>query len=408
MLLFGRRERDQRVANLSGYYGDHAGATGAQLIPPRVAAAPGLPPVTHETALRHSAVWACLRLRADLVSTFPVDIFRAVTVDGRKIDVEMPKPPMFRLPGGELVDWVEWMYSSQVDLDRAGNVVGLITERNAAGLPGRIDLQPITSCTLREYHDQIEWKIDNKTYTPAQVWHEKQFTVAGLPVGLSPVAFAAWTLGEHASIQDFALSWFSGGGVPRGHLRNKMQTIKPSNAEAIKARFKATVASGDVFVTGNDWEYSMLQAEQTGNEWLEAKRYSVSDIARFFGVPGDLIDAAIATGNITYANITQRNLQFLIYHLGPVIYRREQRLSRLLPAPRFVKLNTSALLRMDDANRAKVLANQIASRILTPNEARELDDRPPLTTEDEAEFERLFGDPNLTSQTSTGAGGDPF
>jgi len=52
---------------------DYAGATAAQLIPPRVSQRAGTAVVNSETALRHSAVWAALRLRANLVSTMPVD-----------------------------------------------------------------------------------------------------------------------------------------------------------------------------------------------------------------------------------------------------------------------------------------------------------------------------------------------
>ena len=386
-LLFGRQ---RRVAEFL----DYAGATAADLIPARSAVpSPGLAPVTHERALRHSAVWACLRLRADLISTMPVDVFRKVRVAGQDIQVEMPPSPILVNPGGERVDWPEWCYASQVDLDRAGNTVGLITERNAAGLPARIDLQPIDLCTFVVRKGVEKWRIDHTEYPLEQVWHEKQYPVAGLPVGLSPVAYAAWTIGEYLSIQDFALSWFGGGGVPRGHLKNTQQTMSPATAAEVKERFKATVDSGDVFVTGADWEYSMLQAEQTGSEWLEAKRYGVEDVARFFGCPGDLIDAAAPSGNITYANVTQRNLQFLIYHLGPALYRREQRISRLLPQPRFVKFNTSALLRMDDDTRAQVIARRINARTLTPSEARALENLPPLTEAQMAEFDRLFGEP---------------
>jgi hypothetical protein len=74
--------------------------------------------VTEDTALRHSAVWAALRLRADLVSSMPVDVYRKVA----GIQVEMQKPPVLITPGGSQVKIKEWMYSSQVDLDRAGNV----------------------------------------------------------------------------------------------------------------------------------------------------------------------------------------------------------------------------------------------------------------------------------------------
>ncbi len=383
------------------------GIGGAQdLIPSRPGSrTAGSVVVTSDTAMRHSAVWACLRLRADLVSTMPVDVYRRIKVgapgDEHEIQIEMAKPPILVNPGGERVDICEWMYSSQVDLDRAGNSFGLITERNAANLPQRIDLQPLNACSILEKSGEIRYRIQGKEYPAEQVWHERQFTVAGLPVGLSPVAYAAWSIGQYQSAQQFALDWFGTGGVPKGHLQNtELATIDADAAAIIKTRFKSSVESNDVFVSGKDWEYSPFQAEAVGSEWLEAQRFGIGDIARFFGAPGDLIDAAVSTGSITYANITQRNLQFLIMHLGPAIYRRERSLSKLLPAPRYVKLNTSALLRMDDETRAKVLKLQIDARTLAPSEARELDNRPPFTPDQIAEFTTLFG-PTKAAPPST-------
>lgn len=387
--MFGRQSR---VADLSGtYVGQYPGATADQIIPPRsVVPSPGLPPVTPDIALRHSAVWACLRLRANLISAMPVDVFRRVG----GFQVEMPKPPVFVTPGGEYVDWQEYVYSSQVDLDRAGNSVGLITERNVAGLPQRIDLMPINLCAMRWRESGWYWVIAGKEYDRSQVWHEKQYTVSGVPVGLSPVAYAAWQIGEYLSITDFALTWFGGGGIPRGHLKNKQQTMSPAQADAVKSKFKSSVLAGDVFVTGADWEYSMIQAEQTGKEWLDAKRASIVDVARFFDVPVDMIDGAVAGQAITYANVTQRNMQFLVMHLAPSIARRENALSKLLPQPRYMKFNTASLLRLDDETRAQVLAARINSRTLTPDEARELENLPPLTSGQITEFHNLFGDPN--------------
>lgn len=342
--------------------------------------------------MRHSAVWACLRLRADLESTMPIDVFRRVG----EIQVEMPKPPILVTPGGERVDMCEWMYSTRVDLDRAGNTIGLITERNAAGLPNRIDLQPLADWSVKMKGNEItKYRISGKEYDPDVVWHEKQFTIAGFPLGLSPVAYAAWSIGQYQSAQKFALDWFGTGGVPKGHLKNtELSTLDGEAAMVIKTRYKASVENNDVFVSGKDWEYSPFQSEAVGAEWLEAQKFGIGDIARFFGCPGDLIDAAVSTGSITYANITQRNLQFLIMNLGPAIIRRERALSKLLPQPRYVKLNTSSLLRMDDLTRAQVIKTQIDSRTLAPSEAREYDNRPPFTPEQLAEFDRLFGSKN--------------
>jgi HK97 family phage portal protein len=346
--------------------------------------------VTNETALRHSAVWAALRLRANLISTMPVDLYRKVG----GVQVEVPKPAVLADPSGDRSGIQEWLYSSQFDLDRAGNAVGLITAKDGLGFPARIELQPISETTVKTKGGKITaFRIGGIEYDPSEVWHEKQYTVAGLPVGLSPVAYAAWSIGEYLSIQQFALDWFGNGGIPAAHLKNTAKSMEDGQARVIKERFKTATQNGDVFVTGADWEYNMLQAEQAGSNWLDAKSFSIGDIARFFDVPGDLVDAVTSTGSITYARIDQRNLQFLIMHLDPAVVRRETALSRLTPSPRYVKLKRESLLRMDAQTRATVLKTQIDSRTLTPNEARELEDRPPLTDAQLAEFTKIFGSP---------------
>lgn len=365
-------------------------ATAQEQIPARTSGRRGAVLVTNDTALRHSAVWACLRLRANLISTMPIDVFRKF----EGIHLEMPKPPVLIEPGGARVDIVEWMYSSQFDLDRTGNVIGLITARNALNLPARIDLQPIGSCSVRDRDGELTYRIDGKNYAPEKVWHEKQYTVPGLAVGLSPVAYAAWSIGQYQSAQQFALDWYGSGATPKGQFRNTEQAIPdPAVSTEMKARFKASIENNDIFVTGKDWEYKPLQAVAVGSEWLEAQKYGVGDIARFFDCPGDMIDAAVSTGHVTYANVQGRNLQTFITSIGPAVYRRERALSRLLPRPRFVKLNTSALLRMDDKTRAEVIKLQLDSRVITPTEARELENRPPLSDEQIAEFQKVYGAP---------------
>lgn len=360
--------------------------------------------VTNDTALRHSAVWACLRLRANLISTMPVDVYRKVN----GVRIEVPPPPVLVNPGGTRVKIKEWLYSSQVDLDRAGNAIGLITETHPSGLPARIDLQPVGECSIipakddKRAPDGWKYRISGKSYYPDEVWHEKQYTISGFPMGLSPVAYAAWTIGEYLSIMDFALDFFGNSGVPAMHLRNKAKTLDSPKAQEIKDRFSASVQQGGLFVSGSDWELNLLQSEAAANSWLDAKAASVADVARFFDCPGDLIDAAVQSGNITYASITQRNLQLLIMHIGPAIIRREDNLTDLTSRPRYVKLNSDALLRMDPKARAEMLKLQIDSRTRTPNEARELDDLPPLTPEQVAELDHWWPPKQTPAQTTTG------
>jgi HK97 family phage portal protein len=392
------RSRHRRVSKIDGpplFDGDIPSRSGG--------GRRGVVSVTSDSAMRHSAVWACLRIRADLVSTFPCDVFRRVK--GLR-PVEVPKPPVLVEPGGERWDYQDWMYASQVDLDRAGNVLGLVTERDGNGKPSRIDLQALGDWTVRELRDsgELRYRVKGKDYTADQVWHERQYVVSGLPVGLSPIAYAAWSVSEYLSAQHFALSWFGGGGIPKARMKNIAKIIPAAEATAIKARFQETMDHGGLLVHGRDWEYDPLQSQQMGMEWLEGRKYGLADISRFLGVPADMIEAAVsAGGSVRYENITSRHLDFLILHLGPAVARREKNLTKLLPVPRFVKLTTDALLRMDPEKRAKMLDEAIKHRRMTVSEARELDNRAPLTPEQEAEFVRLFGTPRVNLETTSRA-----
>jgi HK97 family phage portal protein len=382
---------------------DFTGITGAEdLIPGRGGGSRlvGSQVVTDDRAMRHSVVWACLRLRAGLVSTFPIDVYRDVL--GQQ--TETTKPPILTDPGGVRLDMIDFMAATQIDLDRAGNAVGLIVERNAIrtalhpdGLPGRIELQPASSCAyVRRPGEPDRWRINGKLYDIDDVWHERGNVMPGLPVGLSTIQHAALSIGESLSMQQFGLDWFSGGGVPKGRMRNTAKKLSPPEIMTAKQWYADVITNGDVMVTGNDWEYDMIQAQTAGIEFIEGRRLAAVDICRFLDTPADMVDANSGGGaSITYANITQRNLDYLIHHLGPTVNRRENTLSKLLPRPRYVKLNTSALLRMDDETRQKVLRSRVESWFLTNTEARALENNAPLTAAQLAEMRDIYGSPKI-------------
>jgi HK97 family phage portal protein len=394
-LLFSKRELDAVTAD--------------QLIPGRGAMGARSVAVTSSSALRASAVWACLRLRADLISTMPVDTFRRLS-DG--VQVQTPKPPVLVAPGGGTVSLVEWLYASQFDLDRHGNTVGIIRELDGQGLPKVIELQSMSRVVVRGVGSTItKWVIGGKEYEPREIWHEKQFTEAGVPLGLSPVSYATGSIGGYLSAQQFALDWFASSANPSGTLAHQTQEeISSKVADVMKDRFKVATANRDIFVTGTNWVYTPAEADASQAAFLEQMKYGVTDICRFFGVPGDMIDAEGGASSITYANITQRNLQLLVMNLGPAIVRREAALSRLLPQPRYVKFNTDAILRMDPQTRVATINSQVVARTLAPSEARELDNRQPFTDEQLAEFDRLFGTraaTPTTAPTPAQSGGTP-
>ena len=98
---------------------------------------------TAKSSLRVGAMWAALRLRSDLISTLPWKPYREV--GGRAIEV--PKPPMLVDPSAGWL-WNEWMYATQFDIDRFGNVFGHIAAVDGAGRPAQVELT-----------DTSEWSV---------------------------------------------------------------------------------------------------------------------------------------------------------------------------------------------------------------------------------------------------------
>lgn len=375
------------------------------LIPRRTARPNRL--VTQDTAFHISAVWAALRIRADLISTFPVDVYRRVG----NAQIETSKPYVLNFPGGPNCSMQEWLYASQIDLDRTGNCFGLISQRDSLGLPARIDLIPATDvAVVIRGGELIGFRIKGTVFDPSEVWHEKQYSIPGLHVGLSPVAYASWSMGIYASLDQFIVEFLDNATTPSVVMKNNAQRLNDVQAKEMKDKWRATVQNGDALILGADWDFQPFVAEQTGLNWLQAKQYTVEDIARFFNVPHDLLDISSSgsSGNakMTYANIGQRNLQFLMFNLLPSIRRREEAFSNyLLPGTatggdarsnRYVKFNTDSLFQMDPTSQAALFASQIAAGIRTPTEARELMNLPPLTP---AQIKEI--------QTAQGAGQPP-
>lgn len=372
--------------------------TANDYIPVRRQNGSGATNVTADAALRHSAVWACLRLRANVVSATPVDAYD-MTPDG--IQYEVDKPQLLVNPGSALPAYMagstngplcEWLYSSQFDLDRHGNVFGVITERDKEGNPARVELVPTNDVTVTGQGQRIvKVRINNTTYDdPSVIWHERQYTIPGVPMGLSPIQYAAMSIGEYLEAAKFGLEYFNMGGAPSGVLRNTERSLVGKFAAEAKNDFKAAVQNRDIFVTGKDWEWSPANQQGATTAFLDARRYGVTDVARFFDVPADMIDAPSDGSHITYANVTQRNLQLLIIHMGPVFRRREQVLTSAIPRSRFVRFNTDALLRLDPETREKLILARVEGRTLAPSEARQLDNLAPFTPAQMAEFAILF------------------
>lgn len=364
----------------------------------RTPGAGGRTPITSRTAMQQSVIWAASNLHAALESLMPADVYRIV--DG--IKVEMAPPPILRNPSefadGHPETLGQFLYARRQGLNTAGNCFGEITQRDAQGLPMRIQLIPVedVACKVKNYRI-VEYKFGNTLMEPRKVYHARGSLMPGVPVGLSPIAYAMLTLETARSARTFTREWFGNSAFPGGHMKNTAKVLNSKQSRAIKAQFKESQQAGDLLVSGSDWTFTPIQAKAAEAGFLEAMAATDVELCRFMNTPANLIDVA-TTGSavIQYQNITQKNLDFLVMRMGPSLKGTDDDLTSWLPNPRFVKLNRNAVLAMDPQAAADLMKTQIESRLRAPSELRALEDKQPYTEEQLAEFDRLFGSKNPT------------
>ncbi len=185
----------------------------------------------------------------------------------------------------------------------------------------------------------------------------------------------ALTLERHAG------RLFGRGARPSGVLKFDGK-LDPETATRIKASWQAAhsgESSGNTAVLEAGGSFQQLALSSVDAQFLELRQFAVSEIARHWRVPPVFL---MDFGRATWGNSSEMGRQFLQFTLMPWLVRWEGEVNLKLfgKAERetyFAEFVTDALVRGDLAARMDAYSKAIASRILSPNEARAMENRPP-------------------------------
>ena len=175
----------------------------------------GKPAVTSRGAMQQSVIWAAANMHAAIESLMPVDAFRMVG----DLKVAMKSPPLFTSPSsfaeGHPESMAEWLYARRMSLQLWGNCFGEITGRDALGLPAQIQLVPAEDvvCKVKNYQI-VEYRFGRTVMEARNVYHTRGALLPGVPVGLSPIAYAMLAIETSLSARGFAADWFGNSAFP--------------------------------------------------------------------------------------------------------------------------------------------------------------------------------------------------
>lgn len=362
---------------------------------PPIAPFPGADPgglVTVTTkpdlAFQVPTVWACINLIAGSISSMPLETFRK-SADPTSVPQRIPDPKLLVKPDGDMTQ-SEWLHMLVVSLLARGNGIGLLdldaslyARSNHLLNPDTVDVK-VDRDTGRIVYTN---KLTQKELDPARVWHVRGLTLPGQRVGLSPIAYAAATLGLDLSSRRFAAGFFDGDGVPKAVLESD-QRINQEDARTLKDRVMASFRGREPIALGLGTKYTQIQVKPEESQFLATQQANVAQICRYFGVPAAMVDGP-AGGGMQYSNTEQRGLEFLTYTLGHWLRRIEDAVSALLPNGQFVRFNTHSILRLDADTQSKVDLMRVAAKVVAPSEIRARDGLDPMTDDQLEEVSML-------------------
>jgi len=330
-------------------------------------------PVTPDSALRLSSVWACVALLANTISTLPLDVFRG--------DEEIPVPPLLASPAA---GWTleEWLWAVMQSLLLRGNSYGLITARSGPRLvPSQVEpVNPDNMSVNVELDGSVTYRWKGRLLDAGDVWHVAAFRPAGSPVGLSPIAFAVETLGLSLAVQRFGRAFFQDGATPSGILSG--EGIRSSNIDLVRELLsRATRGRRQPLIVGGggvgELKWQSLSVNPNESQFVDSRKLGVSEIARTFGVPPEMVGGE-AGNSLTYTNVESQGMHFAQHSILPWAIRLESAISTLLPRGQTVKFNLDGLRRADTKSRYEAHAIALASGFMTVDEVRALEDLGPM------------------------------
>lgn len=366
------------VAGWGGPMGTSSGMQLAQPIEPVIDQTRLLP---SDAALQISAVFSCVELLANTISTLPLFVFRQEG-DGRVPD---RKSRLWMLLHERPNAWMtpsEFISTMVVNRLLRGNAYARI-ERDGEG--EAIALIPLSP-------DQMEVSVveGGEVYTyyqdgvisvmaPENVIHWKG--MGNGFVGLSKLEFMRASLNEAVKAQDNANLLYGKGSKPSGVLQTD-SSLSDEQLKKLMERFgkQMTSAGGGLLIADRGLRYSQLSLSPADAQLLETRKFTVEEICRWFGVPGVLVGSNAQT---TWGSgIEQITKGFHTYTINPLctsfVQALERRLIPVWETDVTIEFKTEAFLKADQTTQASYYATMAQNGLMSRNEIRKLENLPPV------------------------------
>lgn len=231
------------------------------------------------------------------------------------------------------------------------------------------------------------YTYNGKEYDSEEIIHIKRFPDPLNPKrGVSVIHHASMSLDIARAGDTETLNRFVYGGAVRGIISNDSgvrgfgayaDEQLEKTAESLDERFQR----GERIVsTPRDTKFNPMSLSSTDLQFLETRKFTVTEICRFFSVNPAFVFADAASN---YKAAEQASLDYLDKTLNPILVNIETELLRVLVSPRLsrkrkIEFDRSRFFTCDLLTRVKWQGARLGAGLATANELRLEDNMPPL------------------------------
>lgn len=377
----------QSLRRIFGNVGSTGQQDGIQYNQPFTKVYETTPDVGIDGALQVSAVWSSVELLCDNLASLPLFVYeRERGVDGHKVLAR--NTPLWTLlhesPNNRHTPMEFWQYMTMNYLLR-GNAYAKL-DRNSKGevfnmIPLSADQVEIE--VLRDqsivYKYQYEGKVAVYSSDSILHWRDKGNGI----IGMSRLDYMRSTVSLAINAQNHSSNIFRKSAKRPGvFMIDKL--LSEEQRKAVRQNYRGLVEGNedDLLVLEAGAKFEPLNMTPADVQLLETRKYTVEDIARWFGIPSAMINDTSKT--TTWGTGVEQLIEgFYKFRLRPMLESLEQSIDKrvLTTAQRMkytVEFSLDAILRGSLKDRLETGSKAVQNGLMTRNEWRQLENLPPI------------------------------
>ncbi|HGM6995390.1 phage portal protein [Serratia marcescens] len=340
--------------------------------------------VTADKAMQLSAVWACIRLLSESVSTLPMKVYRREADGSRKLAQDHPAYKVLcRRPNLEMTP-SRFMLMVVASICLRGNA---FIEKKMIGrkLVALNPLLPQNMVVKRLDTGQLQYTYTEdgkKREIPVdRMMHIRGFGLDGV-CGMMPLSSGRDVFGAAMAVDESAAKIFENGLQTSGYISSKVALNKEQRERLRQylAAFAGSKNAGKMMVLEGDLSYQNVTMNPEDAQMLESRAFSIEEICRWFRVPPFMV-GHVTKQSSWASSVEGMNLIFLTNTLRPLLVNIEQEISRCLldsDEDYFAEFSVEGLLRADSVGRAAYYTTALQNGWMSRNDVRRLENLPPI------------------------------